>query len=133
MYNSQKLKHATPTGATSAVEYMAICECNKNVVWLRQLLHELRCYDMIMEPTVLFGDNEAANKLCKEEMVTPGNKYIRQAYHWNKECEELGDSVVKPKRTALMLADIYTKPLNAQQMRNLCGKVTGYVSWQNDP
>ena len=131
--NSQKLKHRAPTGATSHVEYMAICECNRSVIWLRQLLYELHKYDLIGEPTVVYGDNEQANRLCKEDLITSGNKYIRLAYHWNKEVVESGDVVIRSKRTSLMLADLFTKPVNAKTIESLAGKLMGYVSWKDDP
>ena len=134
IYSSQKLKHVAPTGATSHVEYMAINGCNRDVIWIRQLLHELRMYDMIEEPTILYGDNECANKLCKEDIITPGNKYIYLSYHFNKEVVENGNVDVRSKRTIFQLADVFTKPINSTTVKNLVGKLRsrGYVSWKND-
>ena len=40
---------------------MAMCEAGKAVVWLRQILEELEYHDILKRPTVLFGDNKAAN------------------------------------------------------------------------
>ena len=89
IYSSQKLKHVAPTGATSHVEYMAINGANRDIIWIRQLLYELKLYDMVDEPTILYGDNECANKLGKEDIITPGNKYIYLSYHFNKEVQEM--------------------------------------------
>ena len=132
IYSSQKLKHVAPTGATSHVEYMAINGANRDIIWIRQLLYELKLYDMVDEPTILYGDNECANKLCKEDIITPGNKYIYLSYHFNKEVQENGNVDVRSKRTAFQLADVFTKPINSMTVKGIVGKIKGYVSWLND-
>ena len=132
IYSSQKLKHVAPTGATSHVEYMAINACNRDVIWIRQLLFELRLYEMVDDPTILYGDNECANKLCKEDIITPGNKYIYLSYHFNKEVQENGNVDVRSKRTQFQLADAFTKPINVAVTKSIVGKVKGYVNWKDD-
>ena len=73
VYGSRKLKHCSPTGAASHVEYMALNMCSQSVVWLGQLLEELECDDLIEEATTVYGDNKAANQLCKEDFISTGN------------------------------------------------------------
>ena len=66
-------------------EYMALCLCIRKIIWLRQLLNEIEMGHLIKSPTVVYGDNVQANKLCKEHFISPGNQYIAQQYHFNKE------------------------------------------------
>ena len=51
----------------------------------------LQLYDMIEAPTTIFGDNDAANNLVKEDMVSAGNKYFFLSYHWVKGLYEEGE------------------------------------------
>ena len=34
--------------------------------------------------------------------------------------------------TTFQLADVFTKPINSTTVKNLVGKVRGYVLWEND-
>ena len=101
--------------------------CNQAVVWLRQLLFELGFNDLIKEPTVVYGDNKQANTLCVEQIITSGNQYIYLPYHWNKEVVEMGYVQIRDCRTALNIADLFTKPVPAQKIRDLMGQLLGYV------
>jgi len=127
IYMSKKLKHKSPTGSASHCEYMALCMCNQAVVWLRQLLQELGFNELVREPTVVYGDNNQANNLCYEDIVTTGNQYIYLPYHWNKEVVELGYVEVRDIKTSLNLADLFTKPVGAQKIRDLASPMLGYI------
>ena len=130
VYGSRKLKHVSPTGAASHVEYMAISMCCQSVVWLRQFLGELQFEELIDSPTVVYGDNEAANKLTKEDFITTGNQYIYLPYHWVKELTDIGHVTVLSKRTNLNLADCFTKPVNRGVVNKLFGCLTGHVDFE---
>ena len=112
---------------------MGISMCAQSVIWLRQLLEELHLYDMIDEPTTTFGDNDAANNLVKEDMVSAGNTYFFLSYHWVKGLYEQGDIDIKSKRTNLNIADLFTKPVGSTVVRNLVGKLLGYRDFRDEP
>ena len=126
IFNSRKLKHKAPNGAASHVEYMALCNANQAVVWLRQLLYELDFHELLDHATLVYGDNKQANTLCKEDVVTAGNMYIYLSYHWNKEVEENGFADVRNVRTALNIADLFTKPVPGHKIKDLMNKLIGY-------
>ena len=132
IYQSKKLKHCSPSGAASHVEYMALGECAKAVVWLRQILAEIHMDDILYEPTVIFGDNEAANSLTKEDFVSTGNQYIYMAYHWIKELTQFGYVDVQSKRTKLNLSDVFTKPVDSGVAGRLFTKLLGYDDFRNE-
>ena len=108
---------------------MAMSHCNQSVYWLRSLLEELECDEIIEKATLVYGDNEVANNWCKEHFITTGNQYIYNTYHWQTELTQLGIIVVEYKRSKWNLADCFTKPLDAPSIRRLTGRLCGYVDF----
>jgi len=123
---SKKLNHVSPSGSASHCEYMALCDCNKSVVWLRQLLSELDFPELIADPTPVYGDNLQANKLCVEDFVSTGNQYIYLPYHFNKEVVQAGLVDVRFVRSAFNLADLMTKPVSKGVLDKLLMIFCGY-------
>ena len=72
---SRKLAHVGLSAAHN--EYMAIHWAVRHIVWLREMLIEVGLAEIVEDPTVIFGDNRAANGLCEQNMVTQGNQFIR--------------------------------------------------------
>jgi len=105
-------------------EYMAITAAAKKLVWITQLLQEI-CVDHQL-PIELYGDNVQANRLCTENIITPGNQYIAQYYHFNKEKVGEGLMILIWVDTTLNIADIYTKPLTRPQCEALMPNLLGY-------
>ena len=107
---------------------MALKHACIDTVWLRKLLVEIGHGYLVKEPTVMLGDNDQATRLSREDIVTPGNKFIRADYHFAKECIE--DRLVCTRRvdTTQNIADIFTKPLARQPMQYLRPFLTGYGS-----
>ncbi len=105
-------------------EYMAITAAAKKLVWITQLLEEIGIQHQ--KPIELFGDNVQANRLCSENIITPGNQYIAHQYHFNKEKVEEGLMIVLWVDTNLNISDIYTKPLTRAQCEQLMPNLLGY-------
>ena len=111
---------------------MGLTALIKKIVWLRQLLGELDIDPEILEaPTVTFGDNTQANRLCLEHFISPGNQYIYQAYHFNKEAVELGLVEVRWVQTKMNIADLFTKAVSRQVLESLVDKLTGYAPMEH--
>jgi hypothetical protein len=96
------------------------------VVWLRQLLNEIGRQDMIAAPTVVYGDNIQANRLCKEHFVTTGNQHIYMPYHWNREVMEAGMAVVKWVNTIYNVSDLMSKNVAPGIQKTLDPLLSGY-------
>ena len=126
VFSSKKLKHTSPQGAASHFEYMGLAQCNQAVVWIRQLLQELGFNELVDKPTRVYGDNKAANGLCSEPLISSGNQYIYLPYHFNKEVVELGFVEVCDVRTKMNIADLFTKPVGADKMREMNDQMLGY-------
>ncbi|CAI7868425.1 unnamed protein product [Closterium sp. NIES-53] len=98
---SWRSKKQNEVGLSSCeTEYMALHHGAKEVVWLRRL----------MEPTVIFCDNESAVKLAKNACLHGLMKHIRPKWHWVRRLldKEVQLEIVKTHQQA---ADILTKRL----------------------
>ena len=105
-------------------EYMAITNIAKKLVWLRQLWAELSL--PILLPTPVYGDDIQANKLCMEHFISTGNQYSLTQYHFNKEKVADGTMTIIWLQTVDMLADIYTKAVDAPTSKRLTPFITGF-------
>ena len=121
---SKKLPHIGPSAFHN--EYMALRYATAHAVWLRQLLQETGWGFVNSEPTLLMGDNIAANQLVAEDFITTRNQYIYLAYHCVKEVYAMG--WIKPCHipSEFNLADLLTKPVPREVIRELFDQFTGY-------
>lgn len=126
--SSKKLAHVGLSSFHN--EYMALRHASADALWLRNLLREIGLQCFITSPTVIFGDNDAANKLTSEDFISTGNKYIYTQYHWVKELVREMEVKVLPKRTKLNLADLFTKPCPREVFQALGDKLKGYIGWE---
>ena len=128
MTHSKKLSHVGLSAAQN--EYMALQWCNRHVVWLRHLLVEMGYSDnvMVSDPTLVRGDNTAANQLCYEDIVASGNLLIIAPYHYNKEVVTLRLVEVKYVKTEDNLADLTTKAdtVDRTTSARLTDRLAGY-------
>ena len=128
---SKKLSHVGLSAFHN--EYMALRHAAGQAMWIRNLARESGLSYMTREPTVIYGDNQAANKLTKEDFISSGNQYIYLPYHWVKELTRASEIVVRYVPTKANLSDIFTKSVGPDVIRNLYEKITGYdKSWIND-
>ena len=146
MYVSQKLAHCSK-GASSHNEYMAMSECSRSVIWLRQLFSELELSDIndkgrthlegidkapfingiTSNPTVIFGDNNAANKLAMDNAISTGNQYIYLPYHCIKEYYSEGFVDIQRKKSKYNLSDLFTKNTGVGEIKTLLPSLCGYA------
>ena len=128
MWSSKKLAHVGLSAYHN--EYMALRHALSAVVWLRSLFIDINLTSIVDQPTVIYGDNEAANRLTRQDFVSSGNQYIYLPYHYLKECVSNGLVDVRWVGTRLNFADIFTKAVAVETMRALKDKLCGYDnSW----
>ena len=94
------------------------------------MLIEVGLAEIVEDPTVIFGDNRAANGLCEQNMVTQGNQFIRTSYHYVKEAIRSGDVRVCWIDTGDNVADLMTKAVARQIYEQLAPRLLGYVYGQ---
>ena len=92
-------------------EYMGAGFVTRTVIWMRQLLNEMKLSELVREPTPMLGDNDATTNLAYENLVTTGNKYFFLPYHFFKQCTEL--RCIRPLRvdTKWNLSDPLSKAI----------------------
>ena len=119
---AKKLEHSS--SATAANEYMALSHAAKHAIWLRQLFNELGLRLLVARPTVIFADNETANKWCSDERITAGNMWILQCYHYVKELT--GEHIViQYVNTKHNIADLFTKGVPKEVFQALAPYLCG--------
>jgi site-specific DNA-cytosine methylase len=125
---SKKLAHVGLSAAHN--EYMAMHWANRKIAWMRDFLREMALTDVVELPTLNCGDNQAALILSEEDIVTTGNQFIQVPYHYNKEIAEMGESKHVYVPTLLNLADVFTKCVTPQVIKDLLPQVLGYEPCQ---
>jgi hypothetical protein len=58
--------------------------------------------------------------------VTSGNQYVYLPYHYNKEVQELGLSIVHYVRTKDNISDLLTKAVKVAEFKALVNALTGH-------
>jgi transposase InsO family protein len=112
-----------PTVALSSAEaeYMAASAATKEVMYLRQLLDDLR-YPQV-GATMLLVDNQGAIGLAKNPVLHQRTKHIDIRYHFIRERVKGGDVQPVYVSTNEQWADLLTKALDANRIEYLRGKV----------
>ena len=88
---------------------MALSHATKAVMWMRQLLMEMKLEEYIPAPTPMLGDNDQATLLSQQEMVTNGNKFYLLDYHYSREAVKLGHTSTRRVDTKANYSDMFTK------------------------
>ncbi|KAL0294864.1 UNVERIFIED_CONTAM: Retrovirus-related Pol polyprotein from transposon TNT 1-94 [Sesamum angustifolium] len=84
-------KLATKTDSTTEAEYIVVSEAAKEVVWMKNYNQELGAVLSIVEPVVIFYDNNRAIAKAKESRSHHRSKHILRCYHLLREMVSRGD------------------------------------------
>ena len=79
---SRKQRHVGTSSTHN--EYMALFHACVDTVWFRKLLNEAGLSEHVQNATIALGDNDQATRLSYEDIVTSGNRMIRNNYHFVK-------------------------------------------------
>ena len=105
---TSKLQVTVATSVQHA-EYMAAGSAAREGVWLRMVLKEFG-FD-VSDPTLIYGDCVASNRLIDNPIITPKTKHINVIWHYTREQVESGELVFEYISTDKMIADLFTKAL----------------------
>ena len=108
---SSKRQHSISLSSTEA-EIMAASVAGAEIMFMRGLLSEMG-YDMT-QPTTLWVDNSGAVELSKQRESAQRSRHIERRYLKIREWVAEGHIVVKYKNTKDNHADVFTKPLVAE-------------------
>ncbi|KAL0451279.1 UNVERIFIED_CONTAM: Retrovirus-related Pol polyprotein from transposon TNT 1-94 [Sesamum latifolium] len=87
----KSFKQDTTVDSTTEAEYIAASEAAKEVVWMKNYIQELGVITSIVEPVVIFCDNNGAIAQAKESRSHHHSKHIRRRYHLLREMVSRGD------------------------------------------
>ncbi|KAH9102592.1 hypothetical protein LEN26_015516 [Aphanomyces euteiches] len=103
--------------STTEVEFIAAAEAAKSIVWLMELLHELK-YD-IEQSIPLHVDNQSAIQVARRSTAHDRTKHIRLRFHFIKDLVDEGMIELRYINTEEQVADILTKSIVLAQFERL--------------
>lgn len=111
-------KRQTSVAASSTeAEYMALFECVREAIWLRNLLESLSL--IIPKPIPIFEDNNGCICIANNPTNHKRTKHIDIKYHFTREQITQHKISVQYIPTGEQLADAFTKPLPAVKFINI--------------
>ena len=107
--------------STIEAEYMAATQACKEAIWIQRLLEEL---GHKQEKIYVFCDSQSALHIVRNPTFHSRTKHIGIQYHFVREVVEDGSVDLQKIHTNKNLADVLTKPINADKFiwkRSSCG------------
>lgn len=114
-------KQRTVARSSTEAEYRAVATATTEIMWLQNLLHELRI--PIHDPPRLLCDNVGAIYLCSNPVLHSRMKYISLDYNFVREQVQTNKLIVTHVSTKDQLADLLTKPLPTTKFTELMSKI----------
>ena len=93
-------------------EYIACYYLVQDIVWLRDVLHELGLLDP--SPTTVYIDNTSARTLALNPVFHVQSKHIDVKFHWLRDKVADGTITLEYIKSDDQTADILTKPLTGE-------------------
>ena len=94
--------------SSTEAEYVALSDCSKQVVWIRQLLEEM---GYKLKPTPICGDNQGSIFMSSNPVTETRNKHVEIPWHAVRDWIEDGIIEVFYIEGANNPADMFTKNL----------------------
>ncbi|KAI3472572.1 hypothetical protein Pfo_029356 [Paulownia fortunei] len=104
-------KQETTADSTTEAEYIAASDAAKEAVWIRNFIQGLDVIPSIVDPVMIYCDNNGAIAQAKEPRSHQRSKHIMRRYHLIREIIGRGDVIVDRVASAENVADPLTKPL----------------------
>ena len=117
------------TLSTAEAEYVQACRCTTEVMYVRGICEELG-YDC-SEPTLIYEDNQACISISEGETDKKRTKHIAKHYHFVREAMKKGLILLIFCKTALQVADIFTKQLFPKHFERLRMVLLGHENWDD--
>ncbi|KAL0420492.1 UNVERIFIED_CONTAM: Retrovirus-related Pol polyprotein from transposon TNT 1-94 [Sesamum latifolium] len=105
-------KQDTTADSTTEAEYIAASKAAKEAVWMKNYIQELGVVPSIVEPMVIFCDNNGAIAQAKEPRSHHTSKHILRHYHLLRKMVGRGDVRMDRVTSAENMANLLTKPVS---------------------
>ncbi|RVX10177.1 Retrovirus-related Pol polyprotein from transposon RE1 [Vitis vinifera] len=110
--------------SSAEAEYRAMALATCELIWLRQLLQELRFGKD--EQIKLICDNQVALHIASNPVFHERTKHIKVDYHFIREKIASGCVATSFVNSNDQLADIFTKSLRGPKIKYICNKLSAY-------
>ena len=110
--------------SSAETEYRAIALATCELIWLRQLLQELRFGKN--EQIKLVCDNQAALHIAFNPVFHERTKHIEVDCHFIREKIASGCVAISFVNSNDQLANIFTKSLKGPRIKHICNKLDAY-------
>lgn len=118
-------KQKMVTGSFAESEIVALSDALFDVLWFRRWLNG---QGHVLPPTVVYQDNQAVISLMRSERrCHQQTKHLDARYFYARDLEIAGIIKIVWLPTALMLADLMTKPVQGDLFTTLTGYLTGNI------
>ena len=107
--------------STTEAEYIAATEAGKEMLWMKEFLHEL---GLSQKEYIVFCDSQSALDLSKNTMYHSRTKHIDVRYHWLRMAIEDRQMQLKKIHTDDNTADMLTKNVTREKLRR-CAELAG--------
>ncbi|KAL8151199.1 LOW QUALITY PROTEIN: hypothetical protein V2J09_021007 [Rumex salicifolius] len=114
-------KQKVQARSSTEAEYRALAFTTVELVWLRQLLHEIGF--PLKTPPVLLCDNLSATFLANNPVITTQSKHIQLDYHFVREQIDSKLLIVRHIPAGDQVVDVFTKALTGRFFTHLCPKL----------
>ena len=98
--------------STKEAEYMAAIQACKEAIWIQRLLEKL---GHKQQKIPVFCDSQSALHIARNPAFCSRTKHIGVQYHFVREIMEDGSVDLQKIHTKENLADVLTKPINADK------------------
>jgi hypothetical protein len=105
--------------STCEAEYVAGYKATQEIIWIQNLINDLRIRSLEAKSTPLMIDNNAALKLTRNPELHDRTKHIELKYHFLREMTLGGRIDTRRVSSKDNLADLLTKPLPRDAHENL--------------
>jgi hypothetical protein len=112
-------KQPTVALSSTEAEYRGAAFATCEDVWLKRLLKDLK--EEVSDPIVIYSDNLSSIQLAKNPVFHARTKHIEVHYHFVRERVLSGKVELRYVPTDRQTADIFTKPLGLDKLRQFSG------------
>ena len=103
--------------STAEAEYVALAETCKEIIWIKRLVEAF--HFKTDKAITIFTDNQSAKSLVDNHRFSQRSKHIDTKFHFIRDVSEKQIVSVKYHPTATNIADLLTKPLGGNKVRQL--------------
>lgn len=111
-------KQRTVGSSTCEIELFAVSEIVKDILWLQNMLLELKCTDYNNKPIKVYCNNQAAIQWLKNAKSSTKTRHVNLKFHFVRDEIEGENITVLYVNTDEMIADCLTKPVKSPSKIN---------------